>query len=87
MSAEVQEHGVREKEASTLTSPEVVNDDLSIVLPPPAGFPAQEPEEPEMDTFDVTLVKDHQGLGITIAGYVCEKGLHANSLPPLSLHP
>jgi hypothetical protein len=29
---------------------------------------------PEMDTFDVELVKDAHGLGITIAGYVCEKG-------------
>jgi hypothetical protein len=44
---------------------------LSIVLPPPAEFPV---EEAEMETFDVTLVKDRQGLGITIAGYVCEKG-------------
>lgn len=30
-------------------------------------------EEPEMETFEVELVKDQQGLGITIAGYVCEK--------------
>lgn len=29
----------------------------------------------EMETFEVELVKDQQGLGITIAGYVCEKGL------------
>uniref|UniRef100_A0A8D8SWY8 Patj homolog n=1 Tax=Cacopsylla melanoneura TaxID=428564 RepID=A0A8D8SWY8_9HEMI len=28
---------------------------------------------PEMETFTVDLVKDSQGLGITIAGYVCEK--------------
>lgn len=27
-----------------------------------------------METFEVELVKDQQGLGITIAGYVCEKG-------------
>lgn len=33
-----------------------------------------EEELPEMETFEVELVKDHQGLGITIAGYVCEKG-------------
>ena len=31
-------------------------------------------DQPEMDTFEVELVKDQQGLGITIAGYVCEKG-------------
>lgn len=29
---------------------------------------------PETETFEVELVKDQQGLGITIAGYVCEKG-------------
>lgn len=29
---------------------------------------------PEMETYEVELVKDQQGLGITIAGYVCEKG-------------
>ncbi|GFY15326.1 uncharacterized protein TNCV_1571371 [Trichonephila clavipes] len=31
-------------------------------------------DQPEMETFEVELVKDQQGLGITIAGYVCEKG-------------
>lgn len=29
---------------------------------------------PEMDKFTVELKKDSHGLGITIAGYVCEKG-------------
>lgn len=29
---------------------------------------------PEMETIDVEVTKDHQGLGITIAGYVCERG-------------
>ncbi|XP_022238928.1 patj homolog isoform X2 [Limulus polyphemus] len=28
---------------------------------------------PEMETFEVDLIKDQQGLGITIAGYVCEE--------------
>lgn len=28
---------------------------------------------PEMEKFTVELKKDHNGLGITIAGYVCEK--------------
>ncbi|XP_069993996.1 multiple PDZ domain protein isoform X5 [Penaeus vannamei] len=28
---------------------------------------------PEMETIDVEVTKDHQGLGITIAGYVCER--------------
>ncbi|XP_037528743.1 multiple PDZ domain protein isoform X1 [Rhipicephalus sanguineus] len=31
-------------------------------------------ELPETESFEVELVKDQQGLGITIAGYVCEKG-------------
>lgn len=29
---------------------------------------------PEMEKFNVELKKDTHGLGITIAGYVCEKG-------------
>lgn len=29
---------------------------------------------PEMEKFNVELKKDYHGLGITIAGYVCEKG-------------
>lgn len=29
---------------------------------------------PETDSFTVQLKKDSHGLGITIAGYVCEKG-------------
>lgn len=31
---------------------------------------------PETDSFSVQLKKDTHGLGITIAGYVCEKGMH-----------
>ena len=31
---------------------------------------------PEMERFTVELKKDIQGLGITIAGYVCEKGFY-----------
>lgn len=30
---------------------------------------------PETDSFTVQLKKDTHGLGITIAGYVCEKGV------------
>ena len=29
---------------------------------------------PEVENFEVQLKKDTQGLGITIAGYVCERG-------------
>ena len=35
----------------------------------------KDPVASEMEMFDVELVKDQQGLGITIAGYVCEKGM------------
>jgi len=31
---------------------------------------------PETDSFSVQLKKDTHGLGITIAGYVCEKGMY-----------
>lgn len=37
-------------------------------------------ELPEMETFEVELVKDQQGLGITIAGYVCERGNYSFKL-------
>jgi len=36
-------------------------------------MPLQPEALPEMETFTVELRKDVQGLGITIAGYVCEK--------------
>ena len=34
---------------------------------------------PEMEKFTVELKKDYHGLGITTAGYVCEKGERALS--------
>lgn len=37
-------------------------------------LPLQSDALPEMETFAVELKKDLHGLGITIAGYVCEKG-------------
>ncbi|CAG0886882.1 unnamed protein product [Darwinula stevensoni] len=46
------------------------------------------PEEnlPELETLEVCLVKGSQGLGITIAGYVCEKeelsGIFVKSITP-----
>lgn len=36
---------------------------------------------PEMERFSVELKKDSQGLGITIAGYVCEKGSYFKYIP------
>ncbi|KAI8438539.1 hypothetical protein MSG28_011012 [Choristoneura fumiferana] len=41
----------------------------SSVTPPPES----DAESPEVDRFTVQLKKDENGLGITIAGYVCEK--------------
>ncbi|XP_013134747.1 PREDICTED: patj homolog [Papilio polytes] len=41
----------------------------SSVTPPPET----DAESPEVDRFTVQLKKDENGLGITIAGYVCEK--------------
>ncbi|XP_063548505.1 patj homolog [Cydia strobilella] len=41
----------------------------SAVTPPPDT----DAESPEVDRFTVQLKKDENGLGITIAGYVCEK--------------
>lgn len=40
------------------------------VRPDLAGLP----QLPEMETFQVQLKKDVYGLGITVAGYVCEQG-------------
>ena len=40
-------------------------------LPTPAVTGAR--DLPEIETMDVELVKDNQGLGITIAGYTCER--------------
>ncbi|CAH0727303.1 unnamed protein product, partial [Brenthis ino] len=42
--------------------------DTSITPPPDSDA-----ESPEVDRFTVQLKKDENGLGITIAGYVCEK--------------
>ncbi|CAB3240019.1 unnamed protein product [Arctia plantaginis] len=45
-----------------------------------------EAESPEVDRFTVQLKKDENGLGITIAGYVCEKeelsGIFVKSVTP-----
>ncbi|XP_035450530.1 patj homolog [Spodoptera frugiperda] len=55
--------------------------DRSITPPPDADA-----ESPEVDRFTVQLKKDENGLGITIAGYVCEKeelsGIFVKSVTP-----
>mgnify|MGYP002712448440 CR=1 FL=1 len=40
----------------------------------------------QMETFEVELIKDQQGLGITIAGYVCEKGMYREKFFFLYFH-
>ena len=63
-----------------------IGEDMSHVPPPPDFGLLEEDYGPEMETFEVELVKDHQGLGITIAGYVCEKeeisGIFVRSVAP-----
>ncbi|CAH0592471.1 unnamed protein product [Chrysodeixis includens] len=48
--------------------------------------PDTDAESPEVDRFTVQLKKDENGLGITIAGYVCEKeelsGIFVKSVTP-----
>ncbi|XP_059050919.1 patj homolog [Achroia grisella] len=55
--------------------------DQSITPPPDSDA-----ESPEVDRFTVQLKKDENGLGITIAGYVCEKeelsGIFVKSVTP-----
>ncbi|XP_063871679.1 multiple PDZ domain protein-like isoform X4 [Scylla paramamosain] len=53
--------GALEEEAPTRTYTE---EELSLLA---------EEGLPEMETIELEVTKDHQGLGITIAGYVCEK--------------
>lgn len=52
------------------------------ITPPPDS----DAESPEVDRFTVQLKKDENGLGITIAGYVCEKeelsGIFVKSVTP-----
>ena len=34
----------------------------------------EEEEEEQMEIFEIKLEKDEKGLGLTVAGYICEKG-------------
>lgn len=40
----------------------------------PLDMALREPNLPETETYNIQLKKDDLGLGITVAGYVCEKG-------------
>ncbi|XP_050311280.1 inaD-like protein isoform X2 [Anthonomus grandis grandis] len=62
---------------------EVVRDPLPIgripiipkICPPPPPLSPLSIDSPETETFTIELKKDDLGLGITVAGYVCEKEL------------
>lgn len=41
----------------------------------PLDMALKEPNLPETEYYTATLHKDDLGLGITVAGYVCEKGI------------
>ena len=40
----------------------------------------EEEEEEQMEMFEIKLEKDEKGLGLTVAGYICEKGNYNQSL-------
>lgn len=42
----------------------------------PLDMALREPALPETEVYNIQLKKDDLGLGITVAGYVCEKGMH-----------
>ena len=39
----------------------------------------EEEEEEQMELFEIKLEKDEKGLGLTVAGYICEKGNYNQS--------
>lgn len=41
----------------------------------PLDMALREPTLPETEVYNIQLKKDDLGLGITVAGYVCEKGM------------
>ena len=46
-----------------------------LTAPEATSLPIGNPETlPEKEEYKIELKKDSNGLGITIAGYVCEKG-------------
>ncbi|XP_052004124.1 multiple PDZ domain protein [Xyrauchen texanus] len=56
-----------------LISRATVDDTMPVIAPLPTVTEQQGFEEEEQDAFDVSLTKNAQGLGITIAGYVGDK--------------
>ena len=60
---------VVDEKPSSVEVVETPTDEVEVQSPPTGHV-----DLPEMETFHVELRKDKMGLGITIAGYVCEKG-------------
>lgn len=56
----------------TIQQPSVIP--VSTVSFLPLDMALKDPDLPETESFTLTLQKDDLGLGITVAGYVCEKG-------------
>lgn len=65
---------------ATLVMDAVRNPSIPLITAPSLSvltmdmLPLETADLPEMEKFNVELKKDLHGLGITIAGYVCEKG-------------
>ncbi|XP_029717448.2 patj homolog [Aedes albopictus] len=64
---------------SSISIPQVLSQPLlEAIIPPPLPPPDPQdymdlPETPETETYEVELRKNVYGLGITVAGYVCEE--------------
>ena len=64
----IQHKPTRSVDQTTSPIKDLISDAASRTAPTPAMH-----EMPEMITLDVELVKDSKGLGVTIAGYTCER--------------
>lgn len=60
---------------STLTSTLTINSPLKAKVDLLEVPNTEADKLPEKEEYSIELSKDHHGLGITIAGYVCEKGI------------
>lgn len=63
----------------TTSEMEIINNninrggDISLIIPQSKSFDSSSPESPETEVYEVELRKNVYGLGITVAGYVCEE--------------
>ncbi|CAB4065132.1 MPDZ [Lepeophtheirus salmonis] len=71
---ELEAHLQKTTSVGASTREEAPNIDLNQLISHQTTTPSAGVElMPEMETLDVELIKDSQGLGITIAGYTCER--------------